>query len=112
MPSKPLPMFPAEKKLLVDLGERLRLARLRRRFTAELVSERAGISRMTLSRVERGSPAVSLGVYLRVLSVLNLEGDLSLLAADDRLGRRLQDLELPVPRRAKNSKRKERGSET
>ncbi|MCL2161112.1 MAG: helix-turn-helix domain-containing protein [Betaproteobacteria bacterium] len=99
MPSKPLLIFPSEKKLLTDFGERLRLARLRRRYTAALVAERAGVSRMTLSRVEQGSPAVTLGVYLRVLSVLNLENDLTILAADDRLGRKLQDLGLPVRQR-------------
>jgi transcriptional regulator with XRE-family HTH domain len=102
-------MFPAEKKLLVEFGERLRLARLRRRYAAELIAERAGISRMTLYRVEQGSPAVSLGVDVRVLAVLNLEGDLSVLAADDRLGRRLQDLELPIRQRAR---RKQHDRET
>jgi len=101
MPGKPPVMYPAQKKLLVDFGERLKLARLRRRFTAELVAERSGISRMTLSRAERGSPAVSLGVYVRILAVLNLEGDISALAADDKLGRRLQDLGLPVRQRAR-----------
>lgn len=101
MPSKPLPMYPAEAKLLTEFGERLRLARLRRRFTAELVAERAGVSRMTLSRAEKGSPAVSLGVYVRILGVLQLADDVSQLAADDRLGRKLQDLELPVRKRAK-----------
>jgi transcriptional regulator with XRE-family HTH domain len=94
-------MFPAETKLLAEFGERLKLARLRRRYSAEVVAERAGISRMTLHRLEQGSPAVSLGVYVRVLAVLNLEGDLSLLAADDRLGRKLQDLELPTRQRAR-----------
>ncbi|WP_010103880.1 helix-turn-helix domain-containing protein [Verminephrobacter aporrectodeae] len=94
-------MFPAEKKLLADFGERLRLARLRRGYTAELVAERVGISRMTLGRAEQGSPAVSLGVYLRILVVLNLEGDMDALAADDRLGRRLQDLGVPARKRAK-----------
>jgi len=99
MPSKPLPIFPSEKKLLADFGERLKLARLRRRYTAALVAERAGISRMTLSRVEQGSPAVTFGTYVRVLAVLNLENDVSALAADDRLGRKLQDLGLPVRQR-------------
>lgn len=88
MPSKPLVMYPAEKKLLVDFGERLKLARLRRRFSADTVAQRSGISRMTLYRAERGSPAVSLGVYLRILVVLRLEDDLAALALDDRLGRR------------------------
>jgi transcriptional regulator with XRE-family HTH domain len=98
-------MYPADKKLLTGLGERLKLARLRRRYTAELVAERAGISRMTLNRVEHGSPAVSFGVYVRVLRVLNLESDIAMLAADDRLGRKLQDLELPVRQRARRGER-------
>jgi len=105
MPSNPLTMYPAEKKMLAEFGERLKLARLRRRFMAQTVAERVGISRTTLSRVEQGSPAVSLGVYLRVLSVLGLEGDFSALAADDRLGRRLQDLELPVRQRIRRKKK-------
>jgi transcriptional regulator with XRE-family HTH domain len=94
-------MFPAEAKLLAEFGERLKLARLRRHYSAAVIAERAGISRMTLHRAERGSPAVSLGVYARILAVLNLEGDISLLAADDKLGRRLQDLALPVRQRAR-----------
>jgi transcriptional regulator with XRE-family HTH domain len=101
MPSKPLVMYPAEKKLLVDFGERLKLARLRRRFSADTVAQRSGISRMTLYRAERGSPAVSLGVYLRILVVLRLEDDLAALALDDRLGRRLQDLEITTPKRVR-----------
>ena len=101
MPSRPLLMYPPEKQLLTEFGERLRLARLRRHYTMELTAERAGISRMTLSRVERGSPAVAIGVYVRVLSVLGLEADVSVLAADDMLGRKLQDLALPVRKRGR-----------
>lgn len=63
-----------------------------------LVAERAGLSRVTLHRIERGDAAVTLGNYLRVMMVLGLERDLGLLAKDDELGRRLQDLELPRPR--------------
>ena len=54
---------------------------------------------MTLFRAEQGSPAVALGTYLRILSVLKLESDLDRLAGDDRLGRLLQDTELPPRRR-------------
>lgn len=65
-----------------------------------LMAERAGISRDTLNRVEKGDPAVSLGTCLRVLRVLGLDGDLELLAGEDRLGRKLQDLALdPAARR-------------
>lgn len=104
MPAKPPPIFPSENKLLTEFGERLRLARLRRQLSAEVVAERASISRMTLHRAEQGSAAVSFGVYLRILAVLNLENDIALLAADDRLGRRLQDLGLPLKKRASRSR--------
>jgi len=98
MPSKKQPVFPSEKKLLAEFGERLRLARLRRDISAETLADRASISRMTLHRAERGSPAVAMGTYLRVLAALHLQDDINLLAKDDRLGRKLQDLELPKRR--------------
>src|SRR5262249_41368189 len=98
MPAKQPPMFPSQKKLLSELGERLRLARLRRKLSVALTCERADISRMTLYRAEAGSPAVALGTLVRLLSVLGLEGDLELIARDDKLGRLLQD-QAPPPRR-------------
>ena len=99
MPRKQPPMFPMQGRLLAAFGERLRLARLRRQLSVETACERAGISRMTLYRAEEGSPAVALGTYLRILSVLKLEADLDLVARDDKLGRLLQDAELPARRR-------------
>jgi hypothetical protein len=53
-----------------------------------------------LYKVEAGDPGATLGSYVRVLAVLGLEGDLNQLGADDKVGRKLQDLELePTPRR-------------
>jgi transcriptional regulator with XRE-family HTH domain len=98
MPAKPQPIFPSEEKILVSLGERIRLARLRRGLSAEIVAERSSISRMTLHRAEKGYPAVSIGTYLRILASLQLQNDFNLLAKDDLLGRRLQDLALPKPK--------------
>lgn len=86
--------FPASRRQLSAFGERLRLARKRRKISAVLMAERAGISRDTLNRVEKGEPAVSLGTYLRILRILGLDGDLELLAGKDPLGRKLQDLAL------------------
>lgn len=90
--------YPADERRLAELGERLRLARLRRKFSVELVAKRAGISRTTLYKLERGDAAVTLRTFVRVLSVYGLSSDLEGLAADDALGRRLQDLEL-APKR-------------
>ncbi|AMN48009.1 XRE family transcriptional regulator [Steroidobacter denitrificans] len=98
MPRKSPVVFPQEQRLLSELGERLRLARKRRKLSNAVVGQRAGVSRTTVYKVEAGDPGATLGAYVRVLAVLGLEGDLNLLAADDRIGRKLQDLALePSP---------------
>jgi len=84
-------LVPRVSRLLSGVGTHLKLARLRRKYSAEIVAQRAGITRRTLSKVEQGDPAVALGVYARVMQVLRLEDDLALLAVDDELGRKLQD---------------------
>ena len=94
--------YPAAQRQMQLLGERLRLARLRRRITTIQFAERVGISRDTLNRLEGGDPAIALGTYVRALRVLGLDRDLARLAADDEMGRKLQDLEL-APRRARGA---------
>ncbi len=92
---------PKTAEILNQMGEQIKLARLRRRLSAELVAERAGISRATLWNVEKGSPSVAIGIYAAVLHALgNMDSDFLLVAKDDELGRTLQDLELPIRRRA------------
>ena len=92
---------PKTAEILEQMGEQIKLARLRRRLSVELVAERAGISRATLWNVEKGSPSVAIGLYAAVLHALgNMDSDFLLVAKDDELGRTLQDLELPVRRRA------------
>ena len=76
------------------MGEQIMLARKRRHLSMQDVADRATVTRLTVSKVEHGDPTVSMGIYARVLCALNLENDLSLLAADDALGRQLQDAEL------------------
>jgi transcriptional regulator with XRE-family HTH domain len=104
MPRTTPSILPRLQRELASLGERLRQARLRRTYAAETIAQRAGVTRKTLSRVEQGDPAVSLGVYARVLQALGLDDDLSHIARDDELGRRLQDLGLRQPRRAPRKK--------
>jgi transcriptional regulator with XRE-family HTH domain len=93
-------LFPPSTRQLVALGERLRLARLRRQYSAESVAKRAGVARGTLARVEAGDPGVSIATYASVLRVLGLQSDLDLIARDDVLGRKLQDLKLPTRKAA------------
>lgn len=92
-------LLPKHGRLLAEIGENLRLARLRRQLSADLVSERAGISRSTLHLMEKGSSGTSLGKLLQVLVVLGLESDLSRVATDDVLGRKLEDARLSQTRR-------------
>ena len=92
---------PKTAEILEQMGEQIKLARLRRRLSTKLVAERAGISRATLWNVEKGSPSVAIGIYAAVLHALgNMDNDFLLVAKDDEFGRTLQDLELPVRRRA------------
>ena len=91
-------------KILKELGENIKLARLRRKLSTIQVAERAGISRTTLYEIERGKPNVSVGKYAQVLSVLGLEDDLLNVAKDDELGRKLQDAKLIIKERAPKRK--------
>lgn len=92
--------LPSLQRVMVAMGENIRLARLRRKLSAAQVSERAGISRNTLRAVERGNPSVAFGTYANVLFCLELEKDLKLIAHDDILGRKLQDAGLLIKARA------------
>lgn len=93
-------LMPKVQRVLSEMGENIKLARLRRDISAELLAERAGISRATLHNVEKGSPSVAMGIYAAVLHSLRLEEDLLKVAKDDELGRKLQDIGLITGKRA------------
>jgi len=93
-----------QKNILATLGENIKLSRLRRKLSIRSMAERAGIATSTLGNIEAGSPSVSLGSYLQVLSVLRLEDDLLLLADKDPIGRQIQDADLIVKKRAPKNK--------
>ena len=100
MAKKSIVLLPETEDILARMGMQIKYARLRRRLPAELVAERAGISRATLVSIEKGLPSVAIGCYAAVLHALNyMDKDLVLVAKDDELGRKLQDLALPVRKR-------------
>ena len=94
-----------QKNILTTLGENIKLARLRRKLSIRSMAERAGMATSTLGNIENGSPSVSLGSYLQVLSVLRLEDDILLLADKDPVGRQIQDAGLIVKKRAPKKKK-------
>ncbi len=104
--SIPLPARRALKKLGADLCD----ARRRRRIPMWLAAERAGISRATLSKIEKGGAGVSLGAYAKVLFVLGMIERLAELADPtfDELGLGLEAERLPkrirIPRKEKRDK--------
>lgn len=101
MSKKAAVIMPRTRHVLGQMGEHIKLARLRRKLSAELVAERAGISRQTLNSIEKGIATVSIGSYAAVLHALNgLDADLLLVAKEDEFGRKLQDLGLITKRRA------------
>ncbi|MCK5759144.1 MAG: helix-turn-helix transcriptional regulator [Clostridiales bacterium] len=101
MSKKRAVIMPRTRMYLEQMGDQIKLARLRRKLSSSLVAERAGISRQTLNSIEKGSATVSMGSYAAVLHALNnLDSDLLLIAKDDELGRKLQDLDLPTRKRA------------
>lgn len=93
-------VLPSLQRLLDELGENIHLARLRRKFSAAIVAQRAGIARNTLRAIERGDARVTFSAYANVLLCLGLEKDLKLIARDDELGRKLQDANLSIKARA------------
>ncbi len=102
MPKKSIVLLPETLNILEQMGLQIKYARLRRKISAEIVAERAGISRATLCAIEKGSPSVAMGGYAAVLHALNyMDKDLLLVAKDDELGRKLQDLDLHVQKRVR-----------
>ena len=101
MGRKGVTVLPHTQEILQQMGEQIKMARLRRDLSVELVAERACDSRATIWNVEKGTPSVAIGIYAAVLHALNnMDEDLLLVAKDDALGRKLQDLSLKTRRRA------------
>jgi len=94
MNSRKAIILPKYEKVFQEIGENIKLARKRRKLTTNQVSERAGIHRATLYRIEKGDPSVAMGLYFNVFKVMNMQDDFGKLAADDKFGRKLQDLDL------------------
>ncbi|RZI45156.1 helix-turn-helix domain-containing protein [Rickettsiales endosymbiont of Peranema trichophorum] len=93
MTNLPIPVISALRKLGQDIND----ARRRRRISAQLMAQRAGLSRSTIGKIEKGEPTTSMGSYGAVLFVLGMEKRMSDLvdSVHDIVGRRLEDEHLP-----------------
>jgi hypothetical protein len=89
----PVPVMRALRKL----GHDLRDARRRRRIPVAILAERVSISRMTLSKVEKGDAGVSVGTYATVLFALGMADRLADVAdpRHDAVGLELEEEHLP-----------------
>lgn len=85
------------QKALRQLGKQISDARRRRRIAMALMSERAGFSRITLAKIEKGDPSVSMASYASALFVLGMIDRLAGLAdaSHDVVGRELEEERLP-----------------
>lgn len=99
--NRPLPVTRALRKLAHDMRD----ARRRRRIPVAILAERASISRITLMKLEKGDPGVSMGTYATVLFVLGMVERLADIAdpKHDNIGLDLEQERLPqrirLPRR-------------
>ncbi len=96
MTNKPSLPIPAQKALR-KLGQDIKDSRRRRRIPVALMAERAGLSKATLGKIEKGDPSVSMGGYASVLFVLGLTDRLGNMAdaIHDAVGRQLDEENLP-----------------
>ncbi len=97
----PLPVARALRKLGHDVKD----ARRRRRIPMAIMAQRASIGRMTLSKVEKGEPGVSLGTYATVLFILGMAERLADVAdpRHDSVGLMLEEERLPQRIRSRRS---------
>jgi len=95
-------LLPKQERTLQEMGNQIRLARLRRNITSQEMAQRTSLGRNTIVKIETGDESVAMGSYFRVLIALGLDPDILALAKDDVLGRKLQDAKLLPKQRAKS----------
>ena len=100
MAGKTVNLTPDTESVIRKMGIRIKKARLRRNVMAEVLAEQAGISKGTLSAIEKGEPTVSIGAYVAVLNVFGMVNDLELVAVDREGRQQYRELHLQERKRA------------
>ncbi len=85
------------KRALRKLGQDVKDARRRRRIPVSIAAERASVSKNTLLNIEKGDPAVAIGLYATVLFVMGMVERLADIAdvKSDAVGLQLEEEQLP-----------------
>ncbi|WP_158583888.1 helix-turn-helix domain-containing protein [Salinibius halmophilus] len=94
MPKKTADLMPAVEHHLQALGKRIHMACLRRKLSQGDVAERCDMSRPTVRKIFEGDSGVSMGHYLSVIALVNMEKDIDQLLAFDKEGYDIMDKEL------------------
>ncbi len=101
-------LTPGLRRSLSKFGHDLAVARRKRSLTLAMMAERTGVAKSTYARVEKGDPAVALGIYAMALFVLGFgevfggltdarRDEQGLLLDEDRLPKRVRIKKAPVP---------------
>lgn len=93
-------LSPETELIIEKMGIRIKKARLRRNIMAEELAEDVGISKGTLSAIEKGEPTVSIGAYTIVLNALGMVNDLDVVAIDKEGRQNYQKMRLQQRKRA------------
>ena len=93
-------LSPETELIIEKMGIRIKKARLRRNIMAEALAEDVGISKGTLSAIEKGEPTVSIGAYTVVLNALGMVNDLDVVAIDKEGRQNYREMRLQQRKRA------------
>ena len=104
MARKTIVLLSSTEEVLQKMGERIRRARLRRNISVEDVAQKAGVSKFTLTSIEKRICTVSIGAYAAVLAVLELDKDFDLIAVDEIGKKKYWDQNLQKRERASRKK--------
>lgn len=69
---------------MTQLGDRIRVARVRRQWRQEDLAEKAGLSLRTITDIESGRPGTAMANYFMVLWAMGLDADLKRIADPDQ----------------------------
>ena len=99
-------IFPNLEKIRKHIGTSIKLARMRRDWSARVLAERTRMSRVTLWKIESGDGGVSFDAILNISMALDMHIPLATVFENDKLGDLLMDGKLLNRKRSTKRKQK------